>query len=286
MEKNVLVTGISRGIGREIAEVFLENGYTLYGTYFNSKDNANSLVDNYGDSKVHLLGGYDFTKTEDVRNLVSVLSSFRFDSVVCNSGIFPYGHDFEDFDLERFNETMNCNFYSQLILTVGLRNNINNYGSIVLISSIDALSDSYGSMAYSISKAAVVSLAKCLCVNFGNRGIRVNTVLPGPTNTDMNTPQQMDIAPYFTPSNRVAIPSDIAQVVYFLSTNSSSFVNGANLVVDGGLSVESILLKSEHDPLLSSYLRFTAKNNDNLTYNWADDSIDMNGKQLLPKNSH
>lgn len=140
---------------------------------------------------------------------------------------------------------MNCNFYSQLIISTSLQNYIKNGGNIVLMSSNDAYSGAFGSMSYSISKSAVVSLMKCLCVNFGRRHIRVNAISPGAINTDMNTPEQEFEAPLWTPIERIAQPYEVANVVYFLSSSESSFINGENITIDGGYGNVSILLKDE-----------------------------------------
>ena len=100
-------------------------------------------------------------------------------------------------------------------------------------------------MSYSISKSAVVSLMKCLSVNYGRRRIRVNSIAPGAINTDMNTPEQEFEAPLWTPIKRIAQPYEVANVVYFLSSNDSSFINGENITIDGGYGNVSVLLKEE-----------------------------------------
>ena len=71
----------------------------------------------------------------------------------------------------------------------------------------------------------------------------------------MNTPEQMNIAPYFTPVGRVGTVNDVANVVFFLSSKDASFISGENITVDGGCNIISVLLKSEADPLLSADLQ-------------------------------
>lgn len=247
MARRILITGISRGIGRAIAEKFLENGDMVVGTYFSSEDKARELLAQYGEERVQLLGPYDFQDTDQTNELLITLRGYSFDSIICNSGMFSENDDFLNFDLKEFNCVMNCNFYAAMILCIGLQKNINNGGSIVIISSNDAYSGAYSSMSYSISKAALISLTKCLCVNFGSKHIRVNSVAPGAINTDMNTEEQMVLSPRYTPIERVGQPNEVANVVYFLASEEASFINGENITIDGGFGTVSILLKSEAD---------------------------------------
>ncbi len=259
--KKVLITGVSKGIGRAITEKFIQEGYEIIGTFCHDEDKANELIEKYGIEKVKLLGPYDFTKLKDIEDFVNIAKSYRYDSIVCNSGIFSENDDFRNFDISEFQKTMNCNFYSQLYITVGLQDNINENGSIVLMSSNDAYPGAFASMSYSISKSATISLMKCLAVNFGLKNVRVNSIAPGAIDTDMNTDEQMNIAPFFTPISRVGKPIDVAQVVYFLASDASSFISGENITIDGGYSIVSILLKSEANPLFSQCVQKFIKEN-------------------------
>lgn len=137
---------------------------------------------------------------------------------------------------------MNCNFYASLILGIGLQNNITEGGSIVIISSIDTYSGAYSSISYSVSKAALLSLMKCLSVNYGLKSIRVNSVSPSFIDTDMNTPDIMNNISKFAPIFRVGKSEEVAGIVYFLATDEASYISGENIVVDGGYkNVDSIL---------------------------------------------
>jgi len=245
MKKTALVTGVARGIGRAIAERFLEDGYTVHGTCFASKEKAQELQNKYGFDNLILHSGYDFRDISQTKTLIAKLSSFNYDAIVPCAGMFSENDDFLDFNLDIFNETMHCNFYTPLMICVGLQNNIKDNGSIIIMSSNDAYHGAFGSLSYSISKSALISLMKCLCVNFGSRGIRVNSVAPGAINTDMNTPEQEFEAPLYTPISRIGQPSEVAEVVFFLASNKSSFINGENITIDGGYNIVSVLLRNE-----------------------------------------
>lgn len=260
MSKKVLITGATRGIGKAICEEFLNHSYTVFGTYHKPSDYLREQRQKYG-NMVRWLGPYDFTDTSSAESLLSEIKDEVFNAVVCNAGIFSSNDDFENFNPVLFEQVMNCNFYAPLIITLGLKSQIVDSGSIVIISSNDAYSGAYSSISYSVSKAALISLTKCLSVNYGKRGIRVNAVAPGAIDTDMNTEEQLRISPYFTPISRVGKPEDVSKLVYFLSSDESTFISGQDIVIDGGFVNMNILLKSEHDEALSENLmNFVHKN--------------------------
>jgi len=245
MSKTALITGIGRGIGKAICERFLKGGYIVHGTFFTSEAEAKALQKQYGMDKLILHGSYDFRDLHQVESLINELSQVKFDVIVPSAGMFSENDDFLNFDLNIFNETMHCNFYAPLMICTKLQNNINNNGSIVIMSSNDAYPGAFGSLSYSISKSALISLMKCLCVNLGEKQIRVNSIAPGAINTDMNTPEQEFEAPLYTPIARIGQSSEVAEVVWFLSTENASFINGENITIDGGYNIVSILLKNE-----------------------------------------
>lgn len=244
-EKKVLITGVTKGIGRGIAEKFLENGGIVCGTYYSSKNEAMGLIEKYGKENVKLFGPYDFRNLDEIEKFVQDMKSYSFDTIITSAGMFSENDDFNGFDVYDFTKVMNCNFYHQLMVNIGLKDNIRDGGSIVLMASNDAYSGAYASMSCAISKSAVISLMKCLCVNFGKKNVRVNSVSPGAIDTDMNTDEQMKISPFFSPSGRVGKSIDVARVVYWLVSEEADFVNGENITIDGGYQRESILLKCE-----------------------------------------
>jgi NAD(P)-dependent dehydrogenase (short-subunit alcohol dehydrogenase family) len=245
MTKTVLITGVARGIGKAICEKFLNEGYIVHGTFNTSEKEANELQGKYGKEKLILHGSFDFSDLNQTKTFIKEVSDLHFDCIVPSAGMFAENDDFLNFDVDVFNKTMYCNFYTPMMICTMLKDNINDNGSIVIMSSNDAYPGAFGSMSYSISKSALISLMKCLCVNFGNRKVRVNSVAPGAINTDMNTPEQEFEAPLYTPIERIGQPAEVAEVVYFLASENASFINGENVTIDGGYNIVSILLKNE-----------------------------------------
>ena len=245
MDKTVLITGIARGIGKAICEKFLREGYIVHGTFNTSEAKAKALQSKYGKDKLILHGPFDFSDLNQTKAFIKEVSNLHFDSIIPSAGMFAENDDFLNFDVDIFNETMHCNFYAPMMICTMLKDRVNENGSIVIMSSNDAYPGAFGSMSYSISKSALISLMKCLCVNFGNKKVRVNSVAPGAINTDMNTPEQEFEAPLYTPIERIGQPAEVAEVVYFLASDNASFVNGENVTIDGGYNIVSILLKNE-----------------------------------------
>ena len=120
----------------------------------------------------------------------------------------------------------------------------NKFGSMVHISSIDSLSgDNKPQDAYGSSKAALLRLSKSISIQYANKNIRSNSILPGPIETPMQkrwkeNPESKKNLSKFIPLQRVGKPSDIANATIFLLSNESSFITGTELIVDGGLTAK------------------------------------------------
>jgi NAD(P)-dependent dehydrogenase (short-subunit alcohol dehydrogenase family) len=114
------------------------------------------------------------------------------------------------------------------------------YGSgvIVNVGSINGVTGMNGAALYGASKAALHSLTKSWAAEWGRFGIRVNTVAPGPTATELNTAAAEQLAPMIAsvPSGRLSEPSEVAAVVSFLASDEASHVHGATIAVDGGMA--------------------------------------------------
>lgn len=240
MSKNVLVTGMSRGIGKAISEKLVSEGYTVYGTYNTGEKEAQEVKNRLGNINIFQV---DFTDRTQTFNLISKLKDIKFDAIVNNAGMFG-GEVFENFDFNGWDNTLNVNLNTPLIISVKLQNNLNKGGVIVNISSTDGFIGSFGSMAYAASKAALNNLTKSLANNFAPKGIRVIAIAPGWVNTSMATEEASESVE-ITPLGRDAQPEEIANVVSFLISENASFITGTTIVVDGGYTCVDVIMKKE-----------------------------------------
>ncbi|MDR3262803.1 MAG: 3-oxoacyl-ACP reductase FabG [Clostridiales bacterium] len=240
-KKTVLVTGASRGIGREIARVFSLNGYNVIINYYKSKDLAESLK-----SEIKTSGGEAEIFCCDVadENAVKQMTAFalkRFggiDVLVNNAGIALCGL-ITDVGGEEWKRLIDVN-------VTGVFNTVKavlpdmiskRKGNIINVSSVWGITGASCEAAYSASKAAVIGFTKALSREVGLSGIRVNCIAPGVVDTDMNAAlTAADIAALKekTPLNRIGSPRNIADAALFLASDGASFITGQVIAVDGG----------------------------------------------------
>ena len=239
MAKIVLVTGGSRGIGSEIARVYASHGYNVVINYNNSDKEANNLCleleNNYNVKTMAIK--CDVSIEDDVKNMVEQIKE-RFntlDVVVNNAGIC-IDSVLEDKTADSFRKILDVNLIGTFLVSKHVKD-IMEKGSIVNISSTNGINSYYPfSMDYDASKAGINILTRDLAVEFGPN-IRVNAVAPGWVDTEMNELLDVDFINSELDKiviGRFAEPVEIAKVVYFLSSDDASYINGEVIVVDGG----------------------------------------------------
>jgi NAD(P)-dependent dehydrogenase (short-subunit alcohol dehydrogenase family) len=241
-----LVTGATGGLGREMVAVLAAQGARVIATDHDLA-RCEALAQELGEQglTVHALGA-DLSNAAAIDRLVEQANGLEphIDILVCNAGVqgpaAPLGH-VSDADWQA---VMQINLRSAVHLSASLMPAMaeRGHGSVVLLSSIAGLRGNGAIGLYGLSKAALAELARNLAVQWGPRGVRCNAVSPGlirtPLAVDLLANQAfMQRRLQMTPLRRVGEPHEVAGVVAFLASAAGAFVNGHNLVVDGGTTI-------------------------------------------------
>jgi NAD(P)-dependent dehydrogenase (short-subunit alcohol dehydrogenase family) len=230
-----LVTGVSVGIGRAIANRLAADGYEVHGTYLTHEHEANELAAQLPTLVLHRI---DLAAGDGVRRLIDALPTGRFDALVNNAGI-ALEEPLDRFDSEIWERTFAINLIAAVALTRALEGRLVD-GAVVNVASTDARIGSYSSAAYAASKAALVSATRSLANLLARSRIRVNSVSPGWIDTQMTT--LPELAAEVAPMQRIGLPEEVADAVAWLLGPHSSFATGSDLVLDGGFgNVEPVL---------------------------------------------
>ncbi len=239
MNKVVLVTGSSRGIGKATIIEFANRGYNVVINYNTSEKEALELKkyieENYSVNVLTLKA--DVSNEEEVKNMIStIINAFgRIDVLVNNAGIV-YDRAFEEITVEEFERTLKVNVIGAFIVSREVAKNMQN-GSIINISSTNGTKTiSPECLDYNISKIGLQSLTRDLAYQL-KPNIRVNAIAIGWADTDMNKDLPKDYIAEETSKiylERFARPSEIAKTICFLASDDSSYINGEVINVDGG----------------------------------------------------
>lgn len=233
--KTAIVTGGTRGIGFGIAKALQQAGASVVVCSESAEDSV-EVAGRLGVSGI----GCDVTEEDQLEELVDfTLSRFgSIDVLVCNAGITGIAGSSS---LDDFDKVMAVNLRSIVALTnLALPHMANRDGaSAILMSSLSGLRGNAAINAYALAKAGVAQLARNLAVQWGPRGVRTNAISPGLIRTEfsqslINDAAFMQRRMQMTPLRRVGEIEDIAGVALFLASRASAYVNGHNLVVDGG----------------------------------------------------
>lgn len=238
-ERTVLITGAARGIGRAIAERLAESGWKVVATYLTGRDEAEELARTH---KVQIRQVDLADRPETVEIAKQISQEFPLTALVNNAGILEK-EPFESMSLDAWDRTMEVNVTAPLIMAQTIGPRMSEGGSIVNVASIDAFVGSYRGIAYSASKAALLSLTRSLANVLGPRGVRVNAVTPGWIDSGI-LPGSYEAAD-ITPLGRNGKPTDIASIVAFLLSPEAAYITGASIVADGGYSGVDYYMRQE-----------------------------------------
>lgn len=241
MPKTVLITGAARGIGLACAQLYAEHGYNVAIHYHTSRRLAEQLAEELRQKGCNAQCFMaDVMDAEQTEAMVAAVTDFfgHIDVVVCNAGIAQQKLFTEITNTEwdkMLHTNVNGAFYvCRAVLPQMIQRK---KGSIVVVSSIWGRQGASCEVHYSASKAALIGMAKALAKEVAPSGITVNCVAPGVIDTQMCAcfdAQTMAALAQETPMGRIGKPRDVAEAVYFLSSEKALFITGQVLGVDGG----------------------------------------------------
>jgi len=234
--KVAIVTGGSSGIGRAIADRYVDDGMTVVIADVDDEQ-GETVADDIGCDYRHC----DVSDMEQVQEVVdwTVAEYGRLDVMVNNAGI-GRAHTLEETDQEEWDAVRSVNLDGVMHgCKAALPHLKETEGCIINIASIYGLVGGPGAAAYCTAKGGVVNLTRQLAVDYATEGVRVNSICPGFVETAM-TDDMLDDEEFYsfimaeTPMDRVAQPEEIAGVAVFLASDDASYMTGQNIAVDGG----------------------------------------------------
>ena len=235
--KNVFVTGVKGKIGRTISEVFKEAGYFVIG-----QDKVGGGIDS-----CDLFYNFDlaeYVQDKQLRESWNKKFQTDFDSLhvlVNNAAVQLLGH-IKDYPLDHWHQTLNVNLSAPFYLIQCFYDRlVSSTGSVVNIASIHKQLTKERFFAYATSKSALVGLTKALAVDVRGK-FRVNCISPAAVDTPMllagfnNDLEKIHALGRLHPMQRIGRPEEVARLALFLSEEQTQFINGADIMIDGGIS--------------------------------------------------
>lgn len=251
MSKLVIVTGASRGLGKNMALSLADKGCDVILTYYSKKDEADSVVKEIKSKgqkalalplDIHQSESFDSFTASIKSGLEGTFGRTDFDYLINNAGTGVFAN-FMDTTEEQFMQMMNEHIKAPFFLSQKVLPLMKDCGRVLNVSSGLTRSTFPGFSAYTIMKMAVESLSVCMAKELGERGIAVNTIAPGAIETDFcggvvrDTPELNDQFSGMTALGRVGRPDDIGGAVAALLDDKNGWMNAQRVEVSGGQSI-------------------------------------------------
>ena len=242
--KTVFITGGGRGIGKEVALKFAENGYNIVTNYVSDKTDVEALKKEFEEKGVKsLILKADVTDSEAIENLVKkAIEKFESIDVLVNNAGITKDNLLMRMSEEEFTKVIDVNLKGTYIVTKIVSKYMmkKRQGSIINLSSVVGVVGNAGQCNYSASKAGILGFTKSIAKELASKNIRANAVAPGFIETDMTAVLGENIKENIynqIPLKRMGKAKEVANLVYFLGTEESSYITGQVISVDGGMTM-------------------------------------------------
>lgn len=240
--KNAIVTGGTRGIGKEIAKTLAENGANIAINYRNYNEEVESLLEELRAFGVKVIAlKCDVSNEQEVDSFIKEVKDNlgSIDILVNNAGITKDGLLLRMSEKD-FNDVIDVNLKGTFNMTKAVSSIMirQRFGKIINLSSVVGIAGNAGQSNYAASKAGVIGFSKSVARELASRNINVNVIAPGYINTDMTKvlPDKVKEEVLKTiPMKKIGEPKEIANLVLFLSSNLSNYITGQVINVDGGM---------------------------------------------------
>ena len=238
-DKNIIITGASGGIGNSITKKLYEAGANILATG-TREEKLDVLKENYVNIKTLKFDISDHEKIEEFVNDATAKLGGSLDCIVNNAGITKDNLAIR-MTMEEWSKVIDINLTSTFLMSkFAIKKMLKNKsGKIINITSVVGHTGNVGQSNYTASKAGIVAMSKSLAIEYAKKNINVNCISPGFISTAMTDKideKFKDAIISNIPANRLGKPEDVANAVLFLASQSSDYINGETIHVNGGLN--------------------------------------------------